>query len=250
MQAMAHPLLSLVDRVYIINLAHRDDRRREIEKEFARLGLLVDGDRIRYWPASRPSNPGGFPSIGARGCYESHLAVLRDASSQSIDSVLILEDDCDFASVDAFAQIIEHLQQASSNWDIFYGGHDGLSGLRTDCTQARITPVPHSFGIVTAHFIIYRTQAVASLVPYLEAILRRRPGDPSGGPMHVDGAFSRFRNDHPGILTLAATPPIAIQRPSDSDIAGSSHPSKSIAHRWAISIYRKLRRTYLRWSNR
>ncbi len=36
--------------------------------------------------------------------------------------------------------------------------------------------------------------------------------------MHVDGAFSRFRADHPDVVTLAALPPLGYQRPSRTDI--------------------------------
>jgi hypothetical protein len=38
-------LLNTFDRVRIINLKHRSDRRREIESELARFGLAVDGKR-------------------------------------------------------------------------------------------------------------------------------------------------------------------------------------------------------------
>lgn len=36
--------------------------------------------------------------------------------------------------------------------------------------------------------------------------------------MHVDGAYSWFRKDHPFLRTLLADPELGYQRPSRSDI--------------------------------
>lgn len=60
--------------------------------------------------------------------------------------------------------------------------------------------------------------AIARLVPYLQAMLERPSGDPAGGPMHVDGAYSWFRRAHPDLRTVLATPPLGYQRPSRTDV--------------------------------
>ena len=71
-------LLERFDRVRIVNLKARADRRREMRGELARLGLGLD-DRIALHEACRPDDRGDFPSLGARGCFLSHLTVLDQA---------------------------------------------------------------------------------------------------------------------------------------------------------------------------
>jgi hypothetical protein len=53
---------------------------------------------------------------------------------------------------------------------------------------------------------------------HLEACLQRPTGHPLGSPMHVDGAYSLFRMQHPHVVTLRATPSLGGQRSSRSDI--------------------------------
>lgn len=101
------------DQVRIINLPKRADRRREMDRELQQLGISGD-QRIQYFPARRPLDAGKFTSIGARGCYESHKDILREAARLD-QSVLILEDDCEFATN-------ARTYELPDNWDIFYGG--------------------------------------------------------------------------------------------------------------------------------
>lgn len=68
------------------------------------------------------------------------------------------------------------------------------------------------------HFLGFRQGAAVKAVPYLTAILERPMGDPRGGAMHVDGAYSWFRNSHPELRTWAAHYPLAVQRASRTDI--------------------------------
>ncbi len=56
------------------------------------------------------------------------------------------------------------------------------------------------------------------LIPYMAAIYSRPLGDPQGGAMHVDGAYSWFRAAHPQCLTIAPVRSISVQRSSRSDI--------------------------------
>ncbi len=213
---IAEDFLSVTGTMAVINLPHRDDRRREFADQLHRIGLSFDHPRVRLFAALRPAETSGFPSIGARGCFLSHLGVLREALAEGRDSVLICEDDLDFTPdmMRRLPALTAELQGQS--WGLFYGGYastpegEALSPdlVRTDPAQ----------GIGCTHFYAVRGPAIADLVRYLEAILTRPPGDPAGGPMHVDGAISRFRADHPHYATLAAVPPIGVQRSSRTDI--------------------------------
>lgn len=216
----AERLFASFDRLYILNLPGRADRRREMAGELARIGTSFDDPRVRLFPASRPVDPGGFPNIGAHGCFLSHLAILREARHLGCHAILILEDDCDFAAG------IETLLPPALDmldvlgFDIFYGGYDLAAGAGAADTAA--TPLmlaDCAAPIRTTHFLAFGRTAIAALIPYLEAMLARPPGSPEGGPMHVDGAYSWFRAHRCDLSTWLARPPLGHQRPSRTDIA-------------------------------
>jgi glycosyl transferase family 25 len=203
------------DRIYVINLASRVDRRQEMDEQLRRVGLKLDAPRVRLFPAVRPVDAGPFPSIGARGCFMSHLGVLREAQSREEKAILVLEDDVNFAH--DFERLSTNLAHplAANDWSIFYGGYRGLQGIKTGSCDA----VPASTGVETTHCVGFRgASLMLHLAEYLERQLERQPGDPAGGPMHVDGSYSWFRRERPDLVTLAAFPPIAYQRSSRSDI--------------------------------
>jgi glycosyl transferase, family 25 len=56
------------------------------------------------------------------------------------------------------------------------------------------------------------------LIPHMAAIHARPLGDPLGGAMHVDGAYSWFRAAHPQCLTIGLVLSSSVQRSSRADI--------------------------------
>ena len=90
------PLGSAFDRVRIINLRRRGDRRAETLRELVALGESVDGHRLGFFDAVDPDDAGGFPSPGVHGCYLSHLAVLEAAADDNVHLLLVMEDDVAF----------------------------------------------------------------------------------------------------------------------------------------------------------
>ena len=81
------------ERIVVINLPERTDRRREMTAELRRAGIDRRDPRLQFFAGIRPADAGQYPSIGARGCFESHLGVIREAIRDRVESVLILEDD-------------------------------------------------------------------------------------------------------------------------------------------------------------
>ena len=64
------------DQIFIINLVERRDRRHEMELQLKKIGIYLPNDKVKFFPAIRPKVLAGFPSIGAKGCFLSHLNVL------------------------------------------------------------------------------------------------------------------------------------------------------------------------------
>jgi hypothetical protein len=212
---MPHPL-DLFDKIFVINLATRDDRRREMDEQFRRIGLALDSPLVEVFAAVRPDDRGDFPSVGARGCFMSHLGVLKSAAARGFARVLIVEDDLNFSDdfMQRTAAVAERLRR--NDWSVFYGGYR-LDRAVPD-VQAGCAELPANAGVQTSHFIGFRGPAIGSLVAYLEAQLARPPGDPGGGPMHVDGSYTWFRREHPDLSTVLAVPELGYQRASKTDV--------------------------------
>ena len=206
------------DRIRIINLAHRADRRREMTAELAGLGIAIDGDRVRFVEACAPSDTGDFYSRGAHGCYLSHLSILEEKEG----SVLILEDDCDFTpAIRTFK---------AREFDIFYGGYDAKDP--TDLMNS---------DIIGSHMMGYSAEGARRAAMYFRQIL-----DPASrnfvAPPPIDGANIWFRRAFPDIRTVFAVPPVAYQRPSRTDVAEPKLFDKLPIVRSIMTLGRRIKR--------
>jgi glycosyl transferase family 25 len=212
---MNHHLLQSFDRICIINLPERIDRRHAVTRELQRQGLAVDGDRVRVVGAIRPDDAGEFPSTGARGCFLSHLKVLRQARADGVQRLLVLEDDVMFNAALVNAGSLG-AALARDEWQLAYPGHaqPPLPGpLRWERSEAPL---------VCAHCYAVRGDALDIVIGHLEACLVRPAGHPLGGAMHYDGALTMLRQTRPELITLLASRSLAGQRSSRSDIIGPS----------------------------
>ncbi len=232
------------DKIFIINLPFRTDRKQEMAQQLGNIGLSFDSPNVELFPAVRPDGAGEFPSIGARGCFMSHLGVLRKARLAGYRRVLILEDDLDFVP-DFNARIVETLHRLNQqSWSFFYGGYELLdSKVMSMDIVGVISPVEP---VRTTHFLAIDINAVDGLVDYLEAMLARPAGDAAGGPMHVDGAYSWFRCQHPDHITLIARPELGHQRPSRTDIHVLNWYDRMVGVQNIVQWLRKLKRKMTR----
>lgn len=205
------------DKIYIINLASRADRRKEMEAQLKKVNLSLHHPKVSLYSAIKPLEAGEFPSIGARGCFLSHFGILQDAKTQKYQRILIFEDDLDFNKdfIEKSALVLSEL--LANDWHIFYGDHR-IENLSEENSKP-LKIVNSDLSIVTSNFIGFHAPVMDTIVNYLELMLSRSGGDPLGGPMHVDGAYTWFRRQHQAFVTAIATPQLGYQRSSASDIA-------------------------------
>jgi hypothetical protein len=219
----------MIDHVYVINLESRPDRRREMENELARIGLGAANPLVTFFKAVKPQNAGAFPSVGARGCFLSHLGILQDAQKAAHRTILILEDDATLTP-DCRMYLTSVLAElATTDWGIAYLGHRIVPGSMPGPDRNRTAhwrDLPAMTGVETTHAMLIHQRALAPLIAYLERMQARPAGHPDGGPMHVDGAYSWFRRDHPDLPTLVTPRQYVLQRASKSDIAPPSWKEK------------------------
>lgn len=181
------------DRIRIINLPSRPDRRAAMEGELCRVGLGAD-PRVEFVDGVVVSDKAPFRSPGEKGVFLAHLNILAGAAAAG-ESVLILEDDVDFTP-------------AAMHWrpppdcDIVYGGYEASDPANLEESN-----------IVGAHCMGFSVRAVQALGPYLEDLLEHH------SPPPIDGAYVWFRRRYRDFTTHFADPQIAVQRSSRSDIA-------------------------------
>lgn len=243
----ANPLLQSFDKIYIINLVHRTDRREEMRVELAKVGISLEHPNVYLFPAVKPDTFEGWPSRGAKGCFMSHLGILQHAKAQGYQSILILEDDINFN--DGFLQAFSPISSLllSQPWDIFYGGyellspeHEVLTPLEASASSC-LSTIQASTPVRTTHFVGFNGAAMTQVTDYLAQMAAREAGDPNGGPMHVDGAYSWFRKDHPSMITWLATPQLGYQRSSATDIADKKWFDRLPVVSQGVALLRKLK---------
>jgi glycosyl transferase, family 25 len=206
-------LFDVFERIVVINLPERRDRRKHVLAELAKVGVSEEDRRVQVFAAIRPADPGGFPSIGSRGCFMSHLTVIEEALRDGIQRLLIVEDDLKLES--SIFQPLPMLagQLVEGDWDFAYLGHvEALPG-DPESPNWLITTAP----VHCTHFYGLNRRVMSTLYEYLQSCLTRPAGSDDGGPMHVDGAYSMFRARET-VKTLIAVPSLGGQRSSRSDI--------------------------------
>jgi GR25 family glycosyltransferase involved in LPS biosynthesis len=123
-------ICSFFDKVYCINLEERKDRWDLCEEKFKEYGITnyvrFDGVKVNGNLSSK--------KLVQIGCAASFYNVFKDASKNSYEKILVLEDDFDFTvSKD---EIINNLDRAfkemPQNWDMFYLGANVMNEIMSN----------------------------------------------------------------------------------------------------------------------
>jgi len=222
------------DRIEVINLPERTDRKKEIIKELEKMGCPI-GNNVRIFPAIKPESLNGFPSKGAYGCFLSHEAVINQALKDKVQHLLILEDDLLLRR--AFFEYGEKAlgELHEKKWNFLYLGHF----LPKKPFPPHIQKLNGS--LQCAHFFALNCSILQPLSEFLKEIRERPPGHPDGGPMHVDGAYNLFRIKHPECLTWICYPSLGIQRSSRSAIAEPKWHDQLPIFRHVVNYFRSIK---------
>ncbi|WP_414625212.1 glycosyltransferase family 25 protein [Calothrix sp. CCY 0018] len=209
--------IEFFDRIYVINLPSRKDRRREIERELKNAGMPFTSGKVELFPAIKPENSEPFYSIGCKGCFLSHLNVLKQAKMQGLKNVLIVEDDLEIAEYFQQYEDVILAELIQTNWDIVHFGY-------CDSPEKDVSlPIFQSFSgeIIGTQFYAVHEKVYDQLINFFEVLLQRPAGHPDGGPMSPDGVFNVFKWQYPDITRLIAVPSFGGQRSSRSDVSPS-----------------------------
>lgn len=153
-----------IDKIFVINLKHRLDRKEQILKELEIQnitnyeffnGVQATENDILKWnsnycisKSSCFSDPGKFLlyQIGSFGCLQSHIEICKIALERDYKNILILEDDTKFIKNIEF--LYKYSKQINNNYDMLYlcGTHDGIREKVTEnIMKTRNTLTTHSY---------------------------------------------------------------------------------------------------------
>ncbi|HZZ42642.1 MAG TPA: glycosyltransferase family 25 protein [Tepidisphaeraceae bacterium] len=224
-------LYDYFERIYVVNLPARSDRRQEMVRELGKIGWPVRGGKLEFFDACRFEERGEFPTLGARGCFMSHLSILREARSLGLKNVLVLEDDLMFtgALLAGEQKLVEELERVE--WGMVHLGYriperdttsetlelaERMKGGSEKGVELReVRPVEE---VLTTAFYGVNGMVFDRAIGCLEGILSRPGGHVEGGPMHVDGAFNTFRRQNEDVRAYVSVPSLSEERPSRSDV--------------------------------
>jgi glycosyl transferase, family 25 len=230
-------LLDYFDRVAIIHLPERKDRYRAMRRELAGIGIDIRSPKVSMPAPPMPADPNGFPSRGVYGNFLSHLEIIEKAYSDGANSVLVLEDDAMFSK--AFnanqSKIAKCLR--ARKWDQVFIGHSIAQKLPTSPSGL----VRFQGDFFWAHCYAVHRQVMPRLIAYMRSTIEREAGDPLGGKLYIDGAYSLFRQFNRDMICLLTSPRLSIQKGSASSLNRTSWYDRNLLVKWPRTAIRHLR---------
>ena len=147
-----------IDKIYVINLEYRKDRKEQILKELDKINcsnveifsaIRPNKDLIKHW---NPNYLNPIPSwfngnhekyrIGALGCLLSHLTIIKKALKENYENILILEDDTMFISDITIPEIENRYSKFldKADYGIFYlAGNTMKDGIKHIIKEVYLT---------------------------------------------------------------------------------------------------------------
>jgi GR25 family glycosyltransferase involved in LPS biosynthesis len=143
--------MDFFDQIYCINLKERTDRYRRVKRVFKKLNINVNFYR-----------PNRDKVSGLKGCFESHLNILKDAHNKGYNNILVFEDDIGLSENYSKRALRECVRFMKSNkkWDIFYLGV--VPDLRISDTEHVSGSIYKLIGLCT-HAVCYSKKFIKKM---------------------------------------------------------------------------------------
>jgi glycosyl transferase family 25 len=237
-------LIDYFDRISIVHLRARTDRYHALVCELRRMGIEITNKKVSIPDAPMPADANSFPGKGMYGSFLSHLDILQSARKNDLQSVWVLEDDAIFSRrfVREQHKIVEFLSR--NEWDICYFGHTLTDELRS----LPLGFPRYSGAFYWAHCYAVHARILPRLITYIEETIERPRGDPRGGKMYIDAAYTLFRKFNPDVVTLVANPVLSLQRGSQSSLGEGYWYDRNALARPAVRLARLMRDECWRWT--
>lgn len=195
-------LQEILPYMVCVNLAGREDRRREVWAAFRTAGLTVD--RQPGIPASRVGDPHGYVSASRYACSLAKRLAIRRARLAGTPAMLLFEDDVVLAG-DLHQRLAEI--ELPDDWGIFFLGCKHLT-----------RPTPVSPGLVRVTRAADH-HAMAIRADYFQSAIRGLAGTGKKSRRTIRYSDVKMADIQADVPTYAAFPNLAWQSLSHSDNA-------------------------------
>ena len=148
-----HSALNVFDKILIINLEHRTDRRAEIQNELNR--FILERDKVVFIDAVYNKEN------GALGCIQSHQKCIEYAVVHNLTNVLILEDDCIFENIEQMNVSLMRFFMRDISWNVLLFGFSEYGppvSVKTDVPGLYQNLWSQSTSAYAIHQSFYHTQ--------------------------------------------------------------------------------------------
>lgn len=128
-------IFSYFDKIYCINLNHREDRWANCMAQFSKFNF---GDRVERFEAIKYKNPNLSSKANAQiGCGLSQYFIIKEAKNKNYSSILILEDDFLFLKepYELEIKLKKSISELPIDWDLFYFGAYFVKGYDYEPVQ-------------------------------------------------------------------------------------------------------------------
>jgi glycosyl transferase, family 25 len=234
-------LYDYFDRIAIIHLPDRKDRYDSLAGELRAIGADIRQPKVEIPFAPMPEDANGFPSRGVYGNFLSHLSILRQALNDGLRNIWVLEDDAIFSRRMCCIQdaLVKNLSE--HNWDLCFFGHS-LDKRLLATMPIGLAPATADFR--WAHCYAVNARVLPRLVTYLEQAVSRPVGDPLGGKLYIDAAFTLFRHFNRDVVALVANPVLSVQKGCVSSLSQRKWYDDIVAARPVVAAARSMRDYY------
>lgn len=201
-------LYDYFNRIGIIHLPNRLDRFQSVSLELRNIGIDIRQPKVHIPYAPVPSDWDGWPSRGVYGNFLSHLGILKQALSDSLATIWVLEDDAIFSRRMCREQTMLAKTLSERDWDLCFFGHS----LTHELIAQPNGFIRSNSEFIWAHCYAVHARILPRLVGYLERATVLPAHHPEGSRLYIDAAFTLFRRLNPDVVTLVHNPALSIQK--------------------------------------
>ncbi len=208
------------NNVYYISIKDRVDRQNKFNSEISKHNIDLNIEKFNAIQCNKNDIPGWFTAgVGAYGCYQSHLTLLKKAIDNNYKNILIFEDDAVFRAYDnmTWMDSLELcISELPDDWDMFYLGGQHIR-LQVGKPTLYSPHLLNSSNANRTHAYAVNNRAFLTLYSHLTDSVNWEKD------FHIDHRIGSL-HESKSIKVLSAIPWLVGQDEGKSDISGYSNP--------------------------
>jgi GR25 family glycosyltransferase involved in LPS biosynthesis len=153
-------LKNISDKIYVLNLKEREDRRKHILAELEKVD--VDEYELIYSVNGNELNINSRVKKGNLGLVKTYLNIFDSINNEEENNFLFIEDDCVFVE-DFNKKLSEYINSLPDDWDMLYFGanHNYHVGGKTELVNEKVIKLNNSY---SSHCVLLKKHVLKELI--------------------------------------------------------------------------------------